>query len=60
MPGMTGRYRRKRRGASFDVRVMASLVRVGLVVLVSTAAGYTFYLALQWVASDTVRHGVGG
>ncbi len=39
---------------------MASITRVMLVVLVSVAAVYDFYLALQWVASESARGGLGG
>ena len=34
--------------------------RVILVVLDPVAAGYAFYLALSWVATEGARRGVGG
>ena len=57
---MARRLRRRRRGGIAPVRVAAVLVRVVLVVLVAVAAGYAFYLALSWVASEGARHGAGG
>ena len=38
---------------------MANLVRVVLVVLVSVAVGYAFYLGLRWVADEADRQGSG-
>lgn len=56
-----GRRRgRKRCNESAAYRVMVSLAWAMLVVLVSAAASYTFYLALQWVATGATRRSLGG
>ena len=39
---------------------MASLIRVTLTGLAAVAAVYDFYLALQWVACESDRRGLGG
>jgi hypothetical protein len=54
------RLRRRRREGSTSARVAAVLARVILLVLVAVAAGYAFYLALSWVASEGARRSLGG
>ena len=60
MPDMGRRRRRKRHERGGAVRAAAGLARVMLVVVISVAVGYAFYLALSWVASEGARRSLGG
>ncbi len=60
MPRMARRRkRRSRKKGAAVLRLTAILARMLLVVLVSVAVGYAFYLALDWVAAEAARRGAG-
>ncbi len=50
MRGMARRRRRKRRDRTVAYRAVVGNSRVVMVILVSVAVGFAFYLALQWAA----------